>query len=162
MGNLEGASRRGSCAEDFYLGRPTPWAEGFVVRFWNEDGTEWVGNFQSQWGEGLPGSTSLVVIAYGAWYLLPKFLLERYVCQGSGVTSALVDDEHRILVLAHQGGDLVAYGPDGTKIWVRDGLAVDGIRLKSCIDGIITADVEYDYDGSWRTVRLNAGDGLDL
>jgi hypothetical protein len=27
------------------------------------------------------------------------------------------------LALAHQGGDLVAYGPSGTKAWVRDGPA---------------------------------------
>jgi hypothetical protein len=110
----------------------------------------------------MPGSPSLVVIAYGACYLLPKSDPGGYVCQGSSVSSALVCNEHRILVLAHQGGDLVAYGPSGMKAWVRDGLAVDGIRLQSCIDGIITADVEYDYDGSWRTVRISAASGLDL
>jgi hypothetical protein len=163
---LKGLPAEGPAPKYLHMGHPTPWAEGFVVRFWNEDGTEWVGNFQAQWGEGsvfdLPGSTSLIVIAYGACYLVPKSDPERYICQGSGVSSALVCDEQQILVVAHQGGDLVAYGPSGTKAWVRDGLAVDGIRLQSCIDGIITADIEYDYDGSWHTVRIRAEDGTDL
>lgn len=163
---LKGLPAQGPVPKYFHMGHPTPWAEGFVVRFWNDDGTGWVGNFQAQWGEGsvyeLPGATSLVVIAYGACYLLPKADPERYVCQGSGVTTALVCEQERILILAHQGGHLVAYDPTGTKAWVREGLAVDGIRFKSCINGIITADIEYDYDGSWRTVRLRASDGADV
>jgi hypothetical protein len=80
----------------------------------------------------------------------------------NGLVTFRLSGAKRILVLAHQGGDLVAYDPTGTKAWVRDGLAVDGIRLQSCIEGVITADIEYDYDGSWRTVRLSAADGLDL
>jgi len=163
---LKGLPADGPLPRYFHMGHPTPWAEGFVVRFWNDDGTEWVGNFQAQWGEGsvfdLRGATSLVVIAYGACYLLPKSDPERYVCQGSLVTSALVCDEQRILALAYQGGDLIGYDPTGTEAWVRDALAVDGVRLQSCIDGIITADIEYDYYGSWRTIRIRATDGTDL
>jgi hypothetical protein len=156
----------GPVSEVFPHGPSDAVAEGFVVRFWNDDRTEWVGNFQAYWGEGsvfdLPGSTSLCVIAYGACCFLPKSDPDQYTCKRHGVSSALLDEQERLLILAHRGGDLVAYAPNGTKAWVRNGLAVDGIELKSCVDGIITADVEYDYDGSRRTIRIRAADGTDL
>ncbi len=163
---LQGLPSDGPLPKHFHSGHPTPWAEGFVVRFWNDDGTEWVGNFQGQWGVesvfDLPESTVLIVIADGACYFLPKSDPERYTCHGHGVTSALVDEEGTLLILAYRGGDLVAYGRDGTRVWVRDSFAVVGIELKSCTDGIVTVDIEYDYEGSWRTVQIRAEDGTDV
>ena len=39
---LPGLPGDGPVPKHFHTGHPTPWAEGFVVRFWNDDGTEWV------------------------------------------------------------------------------------------------------------------------
>src|SRR5258708_2157304 len=44
---LRGLPGDGPVPKYFHLGHPTPWTEGLVVRFWNADGTEWVGNFQN-------------------------------------------------------------------------------------------------------------------
>ena len=43
---LAGLPGEGPIPHHFHLGHPTPWKEGFVVRFWNQDGSEWVGNSQ--------------------------------------------------------------------------------------------------------------------
>jgi len=110
----------------------------------------------------LPGSATLFVIAFGACYLLPKSDPEGYTCHRHGVSNALVDEDGNRLILAYQGGDLAAYGPDTLSVWVRDGLATDRIDLKSCADGIVTAEIEYDYEGSRRTIRISAQDGSDL
>jgi hypothetical protein len=110
----------------------------------------------------MPGSTMLIVIAFGTCYLLPKSDSKQYACLRHGVTSALLDEEGNRLILAYQGGDLTAYGPDGIRLWVRDGLATDSIDLKSCADGIVTAEIEYDYEGSRRTVQIRAEDGADV
>ena len=54
---------------------PSPWTEGFVVRFWKADGNEWVGNFQGKqdwstkvllWQE----ANSVVVLAMDNFYLV--------------------------------------------------------------------------------------------
>ena len=163
---LKGLPSEGPVPKYFHLGHPTPWSEGFVVRFWNSDGTEWVGNFQSAWGLGTvvdwPEAAIVVVIGYGACYFLQKSDPLQYVHHGFGVTSALLDETRRLLILAYQGGDLFAYDRDGQEVWSRRHFAVDGIELKGCEAGVITADIEYDYEGSWRTARVNAVDGSDL
>jgi hypothetical protein len=101
------------------------------------------------------------VIASGACYFLPKFDSGQCVWHRDGVTSALVDEERTRLILAYQGGDLATYGRDGMVVWVRT-IAVDGIRLNTCVDEVITAEIEYDYEGSWRTIRIGAADGADI
>src|SRR6266404_6556626 len=88
---LQGLPSDGPLPKHFHFGHPTPWAEGFVVRFWNEDGTEWVGNFQGGWGSigtmvDWPEATMIVVIGYGACFFLPKYDPESYVQHGHGVT----------------------------------------------------------------------------
>ena len=162
---LKGLPGEGPIPKHFHCGHPTPWAEGFVVRFWNENGADWVGNFQGQWGVDavfdVPESAILFVIAYGACYFVSKSDPGQFVCHRHGVTAALVHEE-RLLILAYQGGDLAAYERDGKQVWLRENIAVDEIELKSCADGVITADIECDYDGSWRTIKIKAADGTDV
>ncbi len=84
---LKGLPSEGPLPKYFHLGHPTPWSEGFVVRFWNSDGTEWVGNFQSGWSPigtvvDWPEAAIFVVIAYGAAYFLMKSDPQRYVHHG--------------------------------------------------------------------------------
>jgi len=164
---LPGLPGEGPVPKHFHLGHPTPWAEGFVVRFWNEDGIEWVGNFNkgvTPFGSVLDFSEAeiIVVIASGACYFVPKTEPERYTTFGSGVKGALFDERRTLLILAHAGGDLAAYDRTGATVWKHENLSAGGIRLKSCDGGIITAEIEYDYEGQWRTARLSAADGTDL
>ena len=74
---LAGLPSEGPMPKYFHLGHPTPWSEGFVVRFWNQDGTNCVGNFQSGWSPigtvlDWPEATIFPVIAYGACYFVAK------------------------------------------------------------------------------------------
>ncbi|HEY4360659.1 MAG TPA: hypothetical protein VGN17_06805 [Bryobacteraceae bacterium] len=71
---LTGLPGEGPVPKHFHLGHPTPWSEGFVVRFWT-DGNVWVGNFQDSdsgyseviaWHE----ADSFVVIAGNHFYLV--------------------------------------------------------------------------------------------
>jgi len=48
---LPGLPGDGPVPKYFHTCHPTPWAEGFVVRLWNDDGTDWFGNFQAGWTE---------------------------------------------------------------------------------------------------------------
>ncbi len=133
----------------FHMGHPTPWAEGFVVRFWNADGTFWVGNFQAEWGiDGvfdLPGSDALVIVASGAHYRVSKSNPEQCTYRESGVRAAVFDEKSQILVMAFAGGDLVGYHFDGSEAWLRERLSLEDIRILSCIDGVVTAEIECDY-----------------
>jgi hypothetical protein len=43
---LKGLPGEGSVPKHFHQGHPTPWMEVIVIRFFNEDGSSWVGNFQ--------------------------------------------------------------------------------------------------------------------
>jgi hypothetical protein len=68
---LKGLPSEGPIPKYFHKGHPTPWAEGFVVRFWNEDGTEWVGNFQ-----GGSGSIGTVVDSPEATMIVESRLVD--------------------------------------------------------------------------------------
>ena len=103
----------------------------------------------------------MVVVAFGACYFVPPSDPEHYTRNGHAVTSALLDEGRTLLILANRGCNVVAYRRDGKKVWVQDRIAADGIQLKSCTDGIITAEIEYDYEGSWRTIRIIAANGAD-
>jgi hypothetical protein len=109
-----------------------------------------------------PEATILPVIAYGGCYFLATDDPEQYVQHGASVTGAILNEERTLLILAYRGGDLEAYGRDGKRVWSRDRFAVDRIELKSCTDGIISAEIEYDYSGSWRSTRIRAADGSDV
>ena len=74
-GALPGLSGEGPAPKHFHLKRPTPWSEGFVVRFWNQDGSEWVGNFQGlqDWSTRVvlwPEADFIVVLAMDNFYLV--------------------------------------------------------------------------------------------
>ena len=147
------------------MGHATPWSEGYVVRFWHQNGSNWVANFQGETGADgifdLPGAESLLVIAHGSIYVLPKADPESCVYRGAGVREVWLEPQHQLLILAYAGGDLEAIGSDGKVVWARPDFAVDGLHIQSCIDGILTVDVEYDYYGSWRPVHISVIDGTD-
>ena len=56
-------------------------------------------------------------------------------------------------------GDVIAFDRSGVKRWVRESLGAFGVVLKCCEMGVVTAEVETDYEDSWRTVRISAADG---
>jgi hypothetical protein len=162
---LPGLPGEGPIPHHFHLGHPTPWKEGFVVRFWNQDGREWVGNFQAGWTEfsafiELPETQLAVVISHGAYYLLPLNDPNRVTVMGDDVNGALLS-ESGLLILAYVTGSISAVDRTGTPVWTRDDFGADELVLKSCAPGVVVGDVQ-DWEGNWRTVRLAEADGSDL
>jgi len=162
---LPGLPGEGPVPKHFHLGRPTPWAEGFVVRFWNSDGTAWVGNFQIgvTFYSGiveLPAGKLLVIVARGACYFLPLNDPETVMVESGEVISSLVSEEGS-LILAHLTGEISVFDSTGTLRWRRNDLGADELVLKSCASGLLVADVQ-DWEGNWRTVRLAEMDGSNL
>jgi hypothetical protein len=118
---LPGLPGEGPIPKHFHQGHPRPWAEGFVVRFWNRDGSEWVGNFQAGWTEfsgviELPETKLAVVISHGAYYLLPLNDPSRVTVMGDDVTGALLS-ESGLLILAYVIGRISAVDGRGRLVW---------------------------------------------
>jgi hypothetical protein len=149
----------------FHLGRPTPWSVGFVVRFWNVDGTEWVGNFQIgvTYFSGIvemPAGKLLVIVARGACYFLPVNDPETFRVESGEVINSLLSEEGS-LILGHPTGEISFFDRTGTLRWSRNDLGADELVLRSCASGVVVAYVQ-DWEGNWRTVRLAEMDGSDL
>ena len=164
---LNGLPGEGPPPKHFHLGHPTPWSEGVVIRFWNEDGTEWVGNFQGgiygldtsfDWAE----ADFVVVFANGACYFIHTNEPNRWVVNGTNAVYALFDEQGSLLIVAYEGGDLIAFERNGLKRWVRRSFGALGVVLKSCEGGVVTAEVETDYEDSWRTAQIKTIDGSDV
>jgi len=164
---LPGLPGEGPIPKHFHFGHPTPWAEGFVTRFWNVDGSEWVGNFQGgiiglnavlEWAE----ADCVVLFARGACYFIPAGKPDRYENHGTDAMYALFDELRTLLIVAYEDGDLIAFDRSGTKRWIREGFGAFGVVLQSCELGVVVAEVEIDYEDSWRTVRISAVDGTDV
>jgi hypothetical protein len=163
---LAGLPGEGPIPKHFHLGHPTPWTEGLVIRVRTNDEVEWIGNFQ----RGLNGLNKVlawnevgcvVVFANGACYRICVSRPDQYSTHGSNVMYALFNDDRTLLLLAQEDGDLIAITGDGEKRWARNSLGAFGVVLKDCQRGIVTAEIETDYDGSWRTVEISSEDGTD-
>jgi hypothetical protein len=162
---LPGLPGEGPVPKHFHTGHPTPWAEGFVVRFWNEDGTNWVGNFQAGITEfstciELPEASMAVIVSGGACYFLALDHPKGVTVQGDDITRILLS-ETRSVIVAHLAGAVRAFDYNGTPAWTRADLGANELVLKSCSAGSVVADVE-DWEGHWHTIRLAEMDGSDL
>ena len=103
----------------------------------------------------------VVVGAAGALYFLRKGASNCNVARCGDVTSVIFDENRSLLVCARVGGRLTAYARTGDACWSTDRLGVDQIKLKSCTQGVIVAQVD-DYDGAFRQVKISATDGANL
>src|SRR4051812_43629163 len=79
---LAGLPGEGPVPLHFHIGHPTPWTEGIVIRFFYEDGTDWVGNFQGHWSRQIvlwSEADAIVVLAMHNLYLLDARSPEHYI-----------------------------------------------------------------------------------
>ncbi|HYL74547.1 MAG TPA: hypothetical protein VEU96_10100 [Bryobacteraceae bacterium] len=161
---LKGLPGEGPVPKHFHLGHPTPWAEGFVVRFWNEDGSVWIANFQSGVTNycdffEFPDPRIGVIVSRGACYFLP-FEDPQGVTNRSGeITSTLQTDKGN-LILVSLTGEITVFDRFGVVLWHRNDFAADELILRSCVSGTIIADVQ-DWEGNWHTIRVSEKSGID-
>jgi hypothetical protein len=164
---LNGLPGEGPIPEHFHLGHPTPWREGFVVRFWNADGSEWVGNFQDgDFGHreilAWPEANAVIVIAADDFYLVDCRDPGNYVTLGPQclVSGAILNEDRTTLFVAEEY-EVVAFGRDRRPIWQSKGLGGLIISIRS-MNGVLAVEVEEEMAEPLRTVRLSTEDGSCL
>lgn len=125
-------------------------SEGYVVRFFKSNGTDWVANFKPGWTDyygifDYPDHDSTIVIAGGLGYIMstenetPKSsfgLTIKKVIQKNDGSLICADDTH-ILLLDNQSGDF----------WESDRISWDGIRDLKLDENIVTGQ-SYDPTNS--------------
>jgi hypothetical protein len=164
---LNGLPGEGPIPKHFHLGHPTPWAEGFVVRFWNSDGREWVGNFQGGgFGHteivGWPEASAVVVIATDNFYLVDAKDPANYETLGPHclVSGAILSEDRTKLFVAEEY-QVLAYGRDRTAIWQSRGLGGVIISIGE-VGGLLAVEVEQEMGEPAVAVHLSPDDGNDL
>jgi len=165
---LPGLPGSGPSPFHFHLGHPSPWTEGFVVRFWKADGNEWVGNFQGKAGLehksfALAGGNSVVVLAMDNFYLVDANIPGNYVTIDSQwlVDDVMLDDERKMLFVA-ASTSIFAFGRDRGRLWTQLRLGGFDAQLTECADGVLRVEVEEELGGARKTVQLSAKDGAIL
>ncbi len=127
------------------------YSEGFPVRFFKTDGTDWVANFQPGWTDlkqilELDETQNLLVIAGGACYLMDPNNTNPVQVFGVGYCDFFKADNGR-LVLQDQT-DLTILEPDG-RHWHTERISWDGfkeIKIEHSIVSGLTLDPMYDAD----------------
>lgn len=110
-------------AEKFYN-------EGFVVRFFRNDGSNWVGNFKTGWTKysdvfELPNTDKIIVIAYGQGYIITTEDQRTIATFGIGITKIIRTDNDRFIAVDQT--DLAIIEDDGT-IWRSERISWDGLE----------------------------------
>lgn len=164
---INGLPGDGPAPMHFHCGHPTPWSEGFVVKFLSADRSAWIGNFQRgivgfntvvDW----PEAKLVVVIANGACYFVPTTDPATYRTHRLDSVQALLFDSGRDLLLVADYGGVTAYRRDRTIAWQQEGLGLPGIAFISCTDGVLAIKVEFEMGEPWESITLAVSDGAIL
>ncbi len=104
--------------------------EGFVVRFFKKDGSNWVANFKTGWTDfndvfELSGTNKIVVIANGQGYIMTTEDEKPIATFGLGITQLIKANDNRYI--AAEQTDLVVIEHDGS-IWRTERISWDGIK----------------------------------
>jgi hypothetical protein len=166
---LKGLPGEGPVPKYFHLGHPTPWSEGLVVRFWDADGTEWVGNFQnSRIGSAqiVPWPEANVVGVKTSGH----FSFDLYLIHAGNPAdysshiylTGIMFNEDRSMLFVSDGIRIIGYRTDRKLAWVREGLGGYDLEMKSCVDGVLTVELEEVLGEPRKVVRLSANDGSNV
>ncbi len=116
------------------------YSEGFAVRFFKTDGTEWVANFQPGWTDlkqiiEFDKTQNLLVIACGTCYLMNPNDPKPIQVFGVGYSNLFKASKER-LVLQDQT-DLTIIEPDGTH-WDTERISLDGLAEINVENNLVT------------------------
>jgi hypothetical protein len=136
-----------------------------VVRFWNQDGTEWVGNFQGAQDSSTtildwPEATSVVVLARYNLYLVDVGSPDTYVTLDAShhVDYIMLDETHAFLFAAESTA-ICAFNRKRQLVWSQKHLNGFDAQLVSCANGVLTIEVVEELGEPVRTVALSTTDG---
>lgn len=120
----------GRCTFLFHRTECLFYAEGFVVQFFNSDGTNWVGNFQrgmttfSQVYD-FPYLKKAAVFAYGLCYIMTDGEQKTFKTSGSGITQVFQTPDN-ILIAANQT-DLIVIEISNGIVWYSERISWGGL-----------------------------------
>jgi hypothetical protein len=121
------------------------YSEGFVVRFYKSDGSDWVANFQLGWTgfncvHEFESKTDILVIAGGTCYLMNHNKKEPIKVFGVGFQSCIKTLDNRIIL--QDLTDLSIIEPNG-EFWNTERISWDGIKdLK--LEGNLVSGLSFD------------------
>lgn len=141
------------------------YSEGFVVRFYKSDGTDWVANFKPG-STGLKeihelrGSSSLLVIAFGMCYIMNPEQTKPISVFGVGYLTTFKNEEGRIILQDEIGLTIVE---STGEYWDSERISWDGMKDLKLQDNIVTGLsfdpmhdaeewIDFSYDINSRTV----------
>jgi len=140
-------------------------SEGYVVKFYKDDGTEWIANFQMGWTDtskviDYKNSNLMIVIAGGTAYIMNPNNIQPLKIITYGITEVLSMDDGKFIIANET--TLTILNKNGEIEWHSEYMSWDGIKdLK--LDGNIVTGYAYnifayedlDIDNSWIKFTLN-------
>ena len=136
-------------------------SEGLVVKFTNDDGSSWIGNFQPGMGNcetvlRHPDGRRFVVITGGQAYVINPMDPTRWDHFGGGIETALAIDELNAILISN-GLWFELLGANGT-IWQSRRISWDGMRDVT-IQGLTLTGRSWCYDDTWVDFTLDLVEG---
>ncbi len=139
--------------ENFY-------SEGFVVRFFKDDGSDWVANFKSIYGlnKVIECSNNLiVVIAGGLGYVINPNYEKALGYFGEGLIHNIFETETEELICVNDT-QIEVFNPKNSKVWTSKRISWDGFDDLTFENGILKGKALnpfIGYDDEWVDFSFN-------
>jgi hypothetical protein len=126
------------------------YSEGFVVRFYKSDGSDWVANFKTGWSNlnfvfDYPEIDRIIVIAKGQGYIMDPNQEKPIETFGLGIKSALVTKENEIVLVDDISIEIMT---EKGIVWQSERISWDGIKDTE-LNGNILSGLSYDPTNSF-------------
>jgi hypothetical protein len=136
------------------------YSEGYVVRFYKTDGTNWIANFKTGWTNlsgiyDFPEFKRTIVFASGQCYIMADDEQNPVKAFGVGFTNVYKTDDN-ILIVADQT-DFTVIEISADKIWRSERISWDGFDDLNFNGDFITglAFEPNSDDGEWKPFSFN-------
>ncbi|WP_256014222.1 hypothetical protein [Desertivirga xinjiangensis] len=139
------------------------YSEGYPVRLYKSDGTDWVANFKPGWSElaevfELNDTSNLLVVAYGQCYIMDPEENKPISAFGGAYAAAFITQDRRVVLQDETGLTVVDSSGqywhseriswDGLKVLKVEGNLVTGIAFDPMFDSDEWVDFTYDIDSN--------------
>ena len=134
-------------------------SEGFVVRFYKSDGSDWVANFKPGWTDCsyvkyYPNSNKVIVIADGLGYIMNPDELKPIYTFGDSIKNVFELEKGSLLIYDDIGVEIIN---DNGLEWESPRISWDGIKDIKIIGNMLTGlsyDPMDDMD-LWSKFKIN-------
>lgn len=134
-------------------------SEGFVVKFYTKDGTNWVANFKPGWTNyytvfDYPKFNIVIVIAGGYVYVMSPEIKKPITSYELAVDQALNHNNENLIF--SDSTEIFYYNVYENSLWFSERLALDGIKDLQIYDNVLFGKT-YDlyYTEEWEDFSIN-------